>query len=84
MIGRAESTGLLVMKDGKAWGTTYAGGHCHEEGWVDPCYAPLHEEQYVKSPMDVVGGTNRLIYGKDLEGAELVKVKRVTYVEEIS
>jgi hypothetical protein len=71
--------GVMVMKDGKAWGIIYADGSSTEYGWTSPEDAPIHDPTYCKKPTDVtyVGSW----YTKELLTAKLVKVTRRTVVE---
>ena len=75
---RVES-GVMVMKNGKAWGETYADGHCTAYGWVDPEVAPIHDPKYCLKPTDVTyrDSPDRA----ELSTAQLVAVKRTTTVE---
>lgn len=72
-------TGVMVMKNGKAWGVVYEDGRCSCNGWMDPESAPIHDPAYCKRPTDVVyrGSPDT----KELETATLVLVRRVTTVE---
>ncbi len=76
-------TGVMVMKDGKAWGETYRDGQCTEYGWMDPESAPIHDPKFCKKTTDVTwnpahGGYNP--YMAELETAALVQVERRTEV----
>lgn len=41
------------MKDGKAWGITYADGHSTSYGWIDPENAKIHDPEHCKKVTDV-------------------------------
>ena len=75
---RVES-GVMVMKDGKAWGVTYQDGHSTDYGWVEPEVAPIHDPDYCRKPTDVTYRTSP--YRAELSTAKLVKVKRTTTVD---
>lgn len=70
--------GVMVMKDGKAWGQTYADGHSTSYGWMDPEDAPIHDPKYCKRPTDVTWAGSH--YAKELMTASLVYVERRTEV----
>ena len=38
--------GVMVMKDGKAWGVVYQDGHSTQLGWVNPEDAPIHRPEH--------------------------------------
>lgn len=71
--------GVMVMKDGKAWGCTYEDGQITTFGWMDPEDAPIHNPRYCKKPTDVTYKTSPDI--KELRTAKVVHVKRVITVE---
>lgn len=70
--------GVMVMKDGKAWGITYEDGHSTSYGWMAPEDAPIHDPRYCKKPTDVTWKDSYLT--KELETGELVFVERRTEV----
>ncbi len=74
-----EVTGVMIMKDGKAWGVTYRDGNAISYGWVDPLHAPIHNPKYLKKPEDTTYANSP--YVKELRTGKLVKVKRTTTVE---
>lgn len=76
---RKEETGVLVMKNGKAWGINYSDGKSTSYGWIDPVNAPLKDEKYVKKPSDVTYRGSH--YVDELIDADVVKVTRITTVE---
>lgn len=73
-------TGVMIMKDGKAWGITHEDGHTTSYGWMDPQLAPIHDPKYCKKPTDAPCRTSQS-YAKELEGAKVVPVRRVVTVE---
>ena len=73
-------TGVMIMKDGKAWGITYEDGHTTSYGWMDPQLAPIHNPEYCKKPTDALCRTSQY-YSNELEGARVVPVRRVVTVE---
>lgn len=42
--------GVMVMRNGKAWGITYEDGHSTHYGWMDPEDAEIYDPQYCKAP----------------------------------
>ena len=70
--------GVMVMKDGKAWGQTYSDGHSTEYGWMKPENAPIHDPRYCTKTTDVTHNDSH--YTKELMTGRLVNVKRVTEV----
>lgn len=46
-------TGVMLLKDGRAWGVSYSDGYCTEYGWIDPTIAPIHDPKYCKQPSDL-------------------------------
>lgn len=74
-------TGVMVMKNGKAWGCIESGGHGYGSsyGWMDVESAPIHNPKYCKKPTDVT--YERSPYIQELLTAKLVVVKRTTTVE---
>jgi len=74
-----EEFGVMVMKNGKAWGQTYADGHSTEYGWMNPTDAPVRNPKYCTLPTDVVHENSHYI--KELQTATVEAVVRVTTVE---
>ena len=66
--------GVMVIKDGKAWGQTYSDGKYTDYGWMDLEDAPIHDPKYVKSPSSVTWLDSP--YLEELESAEIVHVRR--------
>lgn len=73
-------TGVMIMKDGKAWGITYEDGRTTSYGWMDPELVPIHNPEYCKKPTDALCRTSQC-YAKELEGAKVVSVRRFVTVE---
>jgi hypothetical protein len=71
--------GVMVMKNGKAWGTEYADGHSTSYGWIAAEDAPIHDPKYCTKATDVTHRGSR--YYDELLTGTLVKVKRTTLVE---
>jgi hypothetical protein len=70
--------GVMVMKNGKAWGCVYEDGRSTSYGWMDPESAPIHDPQFCKKPTDVTYEGSRDT--AELSTATLVKVLRMTTV----
>ncbi len=74
----AIKRGVMVMKDGKAWGITYEDGHVRCYGWVEPVDAPIYNPQCCKQPTDVTWRGSP--YTEELMTGKLVAVERRTEV----
>lgn len=74
--------GVMVMKDGKAWGVEYADGRHTEYGWIAPEDAPIHDPRYCRRPSDVTYPGSH--YTAELSTGELVMVERRTEVTVLS
>ena len=72
-------TGVMIMKNGKAWGITYEDGYSTSYGWMDAESAPIHDPKYCKVPTDVTWQGSH--YTEELETGKLVHVRRTTTVE---
>lgn len=70
--------GVMIMKNGKGWGETYADGHSTSYGWMDVESAPIHDPKFCKKPTDVTWKESP--YVKELVTAKLVAVERTTTV----
>lgn len=71
--------GVMVMKDGKAWGIERDEGYATIYGWIDPDDAPIHDPKYCKKVTDITHEGSYLI--SELKTGKLVNVKRTTVVE---
>jgi len=71
-------TGVMVMKDGKAWGVAYFDGYSTTYGWVDPHFAPIHNPKYCKAVTSVTYPGSP--YERELLTGKLVHVRRETHV----
>jgi hypothetical protein len=71
-------SGVMVMKNGKAWGKTYEDGHETNYGWMAPEDAPIHDPKFCKRPIDVTYTGSH--YAKELSTGKLVHVERRTEV----
>lgn len=71
--------GVLVMKEGKAWGITYADGRETCYGWLDPSKAELSDPRFVKKPTDLTYKGSRHV--KELSTARVSKVTRTVIVQ---
>lgn len=65
-------SGVIIMKNGKAWGTIYKDSQCEAYGWIDPIKAKVLDPLCCKRPTDATykGGP----YIRELESAKLVHV----------
>jgi hypothetical protein len=71
-------TGVMIMKDGLAWGQTYADGKSTEYGWMKPVDAPIRDPKYCKNPTDATYAGSH--YVQELQTGTLVPVVRKTQV----
>jgi len=71
-------TGVMVMKNGKAWGITHEDGHSTSYGWMEPESAPISDPRYCNKPTDVTYRNSPYI--QELSTAKIVKVERTTTV----
>ena len=75
-------TGVMLMKDGKAWGVVYADGHSTKEGWMPLEDAPLHNPEFCIIPsslLSLMDTPNSRRY-REVHSGKLVKVTRTTVV----
>ncbi len=72
-------TGVMVVKNGKAWAQTYADGHSTACGWVDIENGEIHNPEFCKKPTDVTYSNSHYI--TELLTAQVVKVERTTMVK---
>ena len=72
-------TGVMLVKDGRAWGTAYEDGHSRDFGWVSLESANIYNPKFCKAPTDVVYSgspdTAEVLTGK------ITRARRVTTVE---
>ena len=74
-------TGVMVMKDGKAWGVAYEDGRSTSYGWIDPEGAPIHNPKYCTHVTHVTHEGSH--YTEELLTGKLVNVERKTEVKEV-
>jgi hypothetical protein len=77
-MSRVEE-GVMIMKNGKAWGETYSDGQVTEYGWTEPENAPIRDPRFCIKTTDVVHMNSSSI--PELQTGKLVKVRRTTTVE---
>jgi hypothetical protein len=68
--------GVMVMKNGRAWGVEYEDDDRIVYGWIDPENATIYNTVYCKDPIDVLSQDSR--YAREMVGAVLVPVVRTT------
>jgi hypothetical protein len=73
-----KEIGVMVMKNGKAWGVEYEDGHSTSYGWIAPEKAPIHNPKFCKKTTDVTYSNS--LYVKELLTATIVHVERETIV----
>jgi len=76
-----KETGVMVMKDGKAWGIVYEDGQSTSYGWINPAdkKAVVHNPKYCRKPTDVTYKGSYLT--EELKTGKLVNVERITTVK---
>jgi len=86
MKAKYENTeeGVMIMKDGLAWGETYADGRATSYGWMDPTAKTVkftHKScaEFLQHPTDATWAGSH--YTRELSTGKIVKVKRTTIVE---
>jgi hypothetical protein len=75
-------TGVMVMKDGKAWGVVYKDGQSTSYGWIDPENAGIHDPRFCTLPTDVTYKNSPDF--EELKKGKLVPVRRTTTVEVVN
>jgi len=72
--------GVMVMKDGKAWGETYTDGYETSYGWLNPAdkRAEVHDPDFCTKTTDLTYKGSHLT--KKLLTGKLVMVERKTTV----
>jgi len=71
--------GVMVVKDGKAWGVVWEDGYSTSYGWMDIESAPIHDPQFCLRTTDITYQGSHYI--PELLTGKLVKVRRTTTVE---
>jgi len=74
-----EETGVMLVKDGKAWQETYDDGRSKEFGFGDIHNAELRDQRYVMLPLDFTWPGSH--YVKEVCKGDVVKVKRTVIIE---
>jgi hypothetical protein len=68
-----SKNGVMVMKDGLAWGVTYQDGRETNYGWMSPEEAELSDPKRVKVPTDLMPHSTQ--YHEELLTGTVVNVK---------
>jgi len=72
-------TGVIIVKDGKAWGKTHSDGNSTSYGWMNIESAKIYSQEFVTKPTDV---TYRGSFDeRELSTGKIVRVRRTTNVE---
>lgn len=74
-----EEIGVMIIKEGKAWGVNYKDGQSTSYGWIDIESAPIHDPRFCKNTTDATYKGSYLT--DELKTGKLVMVKRITTVE---
>ncbi len=72
--------GVMIMKDGKAWGVTYSDGHCTCHGWVEPENGKIHDPDYCRKPHNDSSFNDSSDMTSLRTTAKVVRVERETIV----
>jgi len=72
-------TGVMVMKEGKAWGKIYEDGRETNYGWMDAAYAEISNPEFCKKTSDVTYKGSHYI--EELSTGKITNVKRITTIE---
>ena len=70
--------GVMIVKDGKAWGKVHEDGQMVIYGWVEIESAPIHDPEHCKIPSDATYPGSPYI--DELMTGKIVSVERVTNV----
>lgn len=70
--------GVMVMKEGKAWGVAYDDHQARAYGWIDLEEAEIHDPRFCKKPTDVTYTGSPHV--EELKTAKVVHVIRKTTV----
>lgn len=71
-------TGVLVMKDGKAWGVEYSDGRSTSYGWVSPEDAEISDPRFCTEPWHVTYQASPDL--REVSSGKIVHVERRTEV----
>ena len=70
--------GVMVVKDGKAWGAVPNGWDHPTHGWVAPLHGRLCNPEFVGTPSDILSPHS--FSKEEINTGRLVPVERVTHV----
>lgn len=71
--------GVMILKNGKAWGIVFRDGKCTAYGWVDIEKSEIHDPRYCKKVTDVTSTGS--MYIDELLTGTLTHVRRTVNVE---
>lgn len=78
VAGTRIESGVMIMKDGKAWGVAYSDGQTTAYGWVTPEQATIHDPKHLVKPTDATRQGSG--YADELRKGKIVHVERRTQV----
>jgi hypothetical protein len=78
VAGTRIESGVMIMKDGKAWGVAYSDGQTTAYGWVTPEQATIHDPKHLVKPTDATWQGSG--YADELRKGKIVHVERRTQV----
>ena len=70
--------GVMVMKNGKAWGTVPSDWGHSPDGWVAPVHGHLCNPKFVRTPSDILSPHS--LSKEECDSGKLVPVERITRV----
>ena len=70
--------GVMIVKDGKAWGSVPTGWDHPTTTWVDPIHGQLHKPEFIKKPSDILSPHS--LSKEEIDLGKIVPVERVTHV----
>lgn len=70
--------GVMIVKDGKAWGAVPTGWGHPTQGWVNPIYGHLHKPEFIKIPSDILSPHS--LSKEEINQGRIVPAERVTHV----
>lgn len=79
MIYTKITDGVMVMKDGKAWGVEYEDHNATAYGWVHPLKAFIRNPEICTNQTDF--DMRRGSYTNELKTGKLVKIKETIILE---
>lgn len=70
--------GVMIVKEGKAWGSVPTDWDHPTPTWVDPIHGHLHKPEFIRKPSDILSPHS--LSKEEINSGKLVPVERVTHV----